>query len=231
VTQQADTTGATEGEGIFRLPVLAPETPIFAWLAAREEAAWPALAVLDLAHAPLQAPGLRALVQAMAERGVRVVGLAGLDPARLGDQPGQFPPLLPAPALASGAAAPAATTTPAALAPSAPAPAPESLVIEGNLRSGQSVRHLAGDVSVIGTVASGAEIVAGGSVHVYGALRGRASAGQGGGPAQIFCQHLAAELLAINGVLLLAEDMDPALLGRPARAARAGDALRLHPLV
>ena len=33
--------------------------------------------------------------------------------------------------------------------------------------------HLEGDVTIVGRVASGAEIVAGGSVHVYGALQGR----------------------------------------------------------
>ncbi len=71
-----------------------------------------------------------------------------------------------------------------------------------------------------GTVASGAEILAGGSVHVYGTLRGRASAGEGGGPAQIFCHRLEAEVLAINGIVLAADDMDPRFLGRAARAVR-----------
>ena len=37
--------------------------------------------------------------------------------------------------------------------------------------------HADGDVTIIGRVASGAEIVAGGSVHVYGALQGRVIAG------------------------------------------------------
>src|SRR6185437_16848976 len=62
----------------------------------------------------------------------------------------------------------------AAPAPAAPAPEPEApcpplpLYHEGNLRSGQQIVHLEGDVVVIGRVASGAEIVAGGSIHVYG---------------------------------------------------------------
>jgi septum site-determining protein MinC len=211
----------------FRLPVLAPETPVFPWLMRHDEAGWPALAVLDLARAPLQAPGLRALVQELATRGVRIAGLAGLEAAALGDQATQLPPILPAGA--GEAAIGAAPAVPAA-APVPPPPTPQSLVIEGNLRSGQAIRHMAGDVSVIGTVSSGAEIVAAGSIHVYGALRGRASAGAGGGPAQIFCQHLAAELLAINDVFLLADDMDPALIGTFIRAAREDDAIRLHRL-
>ncbi|WP_306723581.1 septum site-determining protein MinC, partial [Gulbenkiania mobilis] len=50
----------------------------------------------------------------------------------------------------------------------------QSLVINEPVRSGQSIMFPEGDVTVIGSVASGAEIIAGGSIHVYGALRGRA---------------------------------------------------------
>ena len=75
-----------------------------------------------------------------------------------------------------------------------------SLVIETPVRSGQSIFYPEGDVTVLGSVASGAEIVAGGSVHIYGALRGRALAGSTGNPkARIYCQKLDAELLAGDG--------------------------------
>ena len=60
--------------------------------------------------------------------------------------------------------------------------APEPLFVDGNLRSGQSIMHPDGDVTIVGRVASGAEIVAGGSVHVYGALQGRVIAGISGSP-------------------------------------------------
>src|SRR5262245_63453301 len=50
---------------------------------------------------------------------------------------------------------------------------PSSLLLESPIRSGQSVIFPYGDVTVLGSVASGAEVVAGGSIHVYGALRGR----------------------------------------------------------
>jgi septum site-determining protein MinC len=54
----------------------------------------------------------------------------------------------------------------------------------------------------VGSVASGAEIVAGGSIHVYGTLRGRAMAGiNGNGSARIYCHKMEAELLAIDGYL------------------------------
>src|SRR6476620_9020344 len=72
--------------------------------------------------------------------------------------------------------------------------------MEEPVRSGQSVIFPHGDVTVVGQVASGAEVVAGGSIHVYGALRGRALAGSMGNPrARIFCRKNEAELLAIDG--------------------------------
>ena len=78
-------------------------------------------------------------------------------------------------------------------------PKSNSLLLESPVRSGQSI-FSEGDVTVLGSVASGAEIVAGGSIHVYGALRGRAMAGSNGNAtSRIFCQKIEAELLAING--------------------------------
>ena len=80
-------------------------------------------------------------------------------------------------------------------------PKPASLLLESPVRSGQSI-FSEGDVTVLGSVGSGAEIVAGGSIHVYGALRGRAMAGfNGNAAARIFCQKIEAELLAIDGYL------------------------------
>jgi septum site-determining protein MinC len=88
-----------------------------------------------------------------------------------------------------------------------------------------------GDVTVIGSVASGAEVMAGGSVHVYGTLRGRAIAGLAGNSgARIFCQKLDAELLAIDGVYQTADDMDPSLRGRPIQAWLDGEQMKLTAL-
>ena len=87
------------------------------------------------------------------------------------------------------------------------------------MRSGQSVIFPAGDITVLGSIASGAEVVAGGSVHVYGALRGRAMAGcNGNRRARILCRKLEAELLAIDGYYRAADDIALALRGRPAQA-------------
>ncbi|WP_281061833.1 septum site-determining protein MinC, partial [Mesorhizobium sp. M2D.F.Ca.ET.148.01.1.1] len=64
-----------------------------------------------------------------------------------------------------------------------------TLMIKSPIRSGQSIFHAHGDVIVLGSVASGSEIVAAGSIHVYGTLRGRASAGVlGHSAARIFCR-------------------------------------------
>ena len=86
----------------------------------------------------------------------------------------------------------------------------------------------AGDVTVLGSVASGAEVVAGGSIHIYGALRGRAMAGSmGDGKARIFCRKNEAELMAIDGYYRTAEDTDAALRGRPVQARLEGKGLTI----
>jgi hypothetical protein len=80
-------------------------------------------------------------------------------------------------------------------------------------------------------VGSGAEIIAGGSIHVYGTLRGRAIAGAAGdGTARIFCQDLDAELLSIDGHYRVAENFDAALRGRPVQARLDGLRMTLSPL-
>ncbi|WP_306146387.1 MULTISPECIES: septum site-determining protein MinC [unclassified Roseibium] len=93
-----------------------------------------------------------------------------------------------------------------------------SIVITEHVRSGQSILHPDGDVTIVGSVSSGAEIIAGGSIHVYGALRGRALAGVSGRDgARIFCSKLDAELVSINGLYKVADDFDAALRNAPAQ--------------
>src|SRR5262249_60555011 len=102
------------------------------------------------------------------------MGIEGADPTWLGRG---LPPLLEGGRTASGIE----VLNPPAPAKAAigrgPTPHASSLLLDGPVRSGQTVAFPNGDVSVVGPVASGAEIVAGGSIHVYGALRGRAMAG------------------------------------------------------
>jgi Mrp family chromosome partitioning ATPase len=107
----------------------------------------------------------------------------------------------------------AAASQPAIVQPAPAAPKPSgTLLIETSVRSGQAIVHPEGDVTVIGSVSSGAEIVAGGSIHIYGTLRGRALAGMyGNGRARVFCRRLEAELVAIDGFYKVADELEPYL--------------------
>ena len=106
-----------------------------------------------------------------------------------------------------------------------------TLMIKSPIRSGQAIVHPHGDVIVLGSVASGSEIIAAGSIHVYGTLRGRASAGAlGNKGARIFCRRNEAELLAVDGWYVTAEEMEGVSRGKPVQAFLDGDALRVSPL-
>ncbi|OWY01596.1 hypothetical protein B6V76_13625 [Thioclava sp. IC9] len=85
-------------------------------------------------------------------------------------------------------------------------PVARNKIVRSPVRSGQMIVAEHGDLTVVGSVASGAELVAAGNIHVYGALRGRAMAGaHGDESARIFCRQLDAELLAIAGLYKTSE--------------------------
>lgn len=87
-------------------------------------------------------------------------------------------------------------------------PIPANKVITQPVRSGQTIFADRGDLVIIGSVSSGAEVIATGNVHIYGRLRGRALAGVNGDTsARIFCNALDAELLAIAGLYTTSENM------------------------
>jgi septum site-determining protein MinC len=118
----------------------------------------------------------------------------------------------------------------AAPPPKAPEP-PTSLLVETPVRSGQTIYNLNGDVVVLGSVGSGAEIVASGSIHIYGALRGRAVAGaNGNAKARIFCRKIEAELLAIAGYYRTIDDLEAGLRNRPVQAWLDGNAMLIAAL-
>jgi len=82
------------------------------------------------------------------------------------------------------------------------------LVINNPVRSGQQVYAKNADLVVLSSVSAGAELLADGSIHVYGILRGRALAGvKGDTSAQIFCQSLQAELVSVAGNYRLIEEL------------------------
>ncbi|WP_419421164.1 septum site-determining protein MinC [Legionella sp. D16C41] len=78
------------------------------------------------------------------------------------------------------------------------------------VRSGQQVVSKGGDLVITASVSHGAELLADGNIHVYGALRGRALAGISGDKnARIFCQSLEAELVSIAGFYRLSDAIQP----------------------
>ena len=104
-------------------------------------------------------------------------------------------------------------------------------IYRGTVRSGQQVTAPEGDLVVVGAVNAGAEVLAAGSVHVYGALRGRALAGiHGDVKAGIFCRELHAELLSVAGNYKRLEDIDPRLLGTTVQVQLFDDQLGIKPL-
>jgi septum site-determining protein MinC len=96
------------------------------------------------------------------------------------------------------------------------------------VRSGQRVYARHRDLVVTSVVGAGAEVMADGCVHIYGALRGRAAAGaRGEVSARIFCQEFSAELISIAGVFRVFETIPPELNGKPVQAWLDGDDLKL----
>lgn len=91
--------------------------------------------------------------------------------------------------------------------PPAPAAKPTK-IIQHTVRSGQQIYAQGCDLVVLGAVSNGAEVIADGSIHIYGTLRGRAIAGaQGNDNARIFTTKLEGELVSIAGNYLLSEHL------------------------
>lgn len=79
----------------------------------------------------------------------------------------------------------------------------------GNIRSGQQL-YFDGDLVIQGMVSAGAEVLATGDIHVYGALRGRVLAGiKGDDTAIVGCQQFDGELVAIAGHYRLFDSDNP----------------------
>ncbi len=176
--------------------------------------------VLDLSAVELSRSAIAHLVVSLEKKNIRILGIEGVDPSLLS-------PTMP-PVLSGGRVCEIAQA-----APEKPEVRPQvaSLLLDTPVRSGQSIVFPDGDITVLGSVGSGAELVAGGSIHVYGTLRGRAMAGVNGNPhARIFCQKIEAELLAIDGYYQTAEELDQALRNRPAQAWLDGGVMRITPL-
>jgi septum site-determining protein MinC len=226
---------AVRGRSVLAL-VVAPEPPLDAWLAALDEqlvqapdffAGRPVIVDLAATHATVADPApVLAALSALAVRNLKLIGIEGIDPALVAHTLwARLPTML------RGREAPREVKGGRANPPSA-----SSLIVDRPVRSGQSIVFEAGDVTVMGAIASGAEVVAGGSMHVEGPLRGRAIAGVTAGEhARIFCRRLEAELVAVAGFYRTADDWTAdascaALHGRPAQVRCEAGKLRLEPL-
>ncbi|MCL9783057.1 septum site-determining protein MinC [Vibrio sp. S4M6] len=82
-------------------------------------------------------------------------------------------------------------------------------VVRTPIRSGQQVYAKNADLVVLNHVSPGAEVIADGSIHIHGTLRGRAIAGASGSTdAKIICNDLQAELVSIAGNYWLSDQID-----------------------
>jgi septum site-determining protein MinC len=180
--------------------------------------------VLDLRDAAgfATADDLVAARDVLAHHTLRLVGVQNAQPAQI----------------EAGAAAGLASFAPNAAQPtrrSAPEPstAPQPAAASGRtmlvtqpVRSGTQIYARGGDLVVTAAVSPGAEIMADGNIHVYGALRGRALAGASGdGEARIFCSRFEAELVSIAGRYLVSEQLPAAERGFAVQIALVDDRL------
>ena len=172
--------------------------------------------VLDFAKAPGIATTykIRGLTKALRERNLLVLGVQNAGPV---DQPAlQAMGLIPI--VAAGRDAPGPNDGARRKRGIEKLLPPDNKIVTVPVRSGQTVVAERGDLTIVGSVASGAELVASGNIHVYGTLRGRAMAGAHcDAKARIFCQKLDAELVAVAGLYQTSETLAPEALGRCAQ--------------
>lgn len=221
----------------FMALIVAPEYPMADWFAALDQQMRGAAGffidrpiVANLA-ATLETGGPEAVhivLEGLEARDLRLIGVEGVAaPLLAGTRWERLPKTLHGRAQtleAWTALAPADT-------PAEPPPAAGSLLIDRPVRSGQSILFEDGDITIIGAVASGAEVIAGGSIHVYGPLRGRAIAGlRTGSAARIFCSRLEAELVGVDRLYRTAEHWGDALHGRAVQVMCDRGSLRLAAL-
>ncbi|MGF6158076.1 septum site-determining protein MinC [Ensifer sp. KUDG1] len=232
----------------FLALALTPELPLEDWLTRLDHLASRSAGfflrrpvVLDVDGLDIDRSQLRELVDQLGKRNVRIMGIEGARQSLLG---ADLPPAMTDGRPAADYEAKMAEQAEKTEAPEAEAEAEAgaetvitaepvaakatpSIVVTQPVRSGQSLFFPEGDVTIIGSVASGAEVVAGGSIHIYGALRGRAMAGTtGNASARIFCRKLEAELIAIDGFYKTADDMEQNLRGKAVQIWLDGEELK-----
>jgi septum site-determining protein MinC len=212
--------------------VFTPRAPIAEWLMdldatlERSKNFFAGHAVaLDLSAVKLSPNGVAHLIAKLEERNIRVLGMEGIESA---EAPPDLPPILRGARGAHDFELPEPEVAPATENPVRPSDKPASLLIEDPVRSGQSIAFIEGDVTVLGSVSSGAEVIAGGSIHIYGTLRGQAIAGvTGSRRARIFCHRFEAELLAIGSHYKTADEIEDSVRNGPVQAWLDGNSLKI----
>lgn len=107
----------------------------------------------------------------------------------------------------------------------------QSRVITRPVRSGQQIYAEGADLIVLAQISEGAEVLADGHIHVYGALRGRALAGvRGDETARIFCQYMEAELVSVAGNFLLRDSFSADVMKKTVQVYLEGESLCIERL-
>lgn len=185
--------------------------------------------ILDLSRLPAlpDAEQTRALLDAARSAGMLPVGLSYGTAENE-----QLAQMLNLPLFAKfriAAEPPAAPAQPQA--PAAAVAASTGLHHAKPVRSGQQVYARGRDLTVAAAVGSGAEVIADGSIHIYGRLSGRALAGaQGDTTARLYCHDFQAELVSIAGHYRVLEDVPANLRGQAVQAWLDGERLVLEKL-
>jgi len=116
---------------------------------------------------------------------------------------------------AAPVARPAEVAAPAVRKTSADLDTLPGIIQASPVRSGQQIYAEQRDLTVLSSVGSGAEVIADGSIHIYGPLRGRALAGANGyTKARIFCRSFHAQLVAVAGQYRTLDDIPAELHGK-----------------
>jgi septum site-determining protein MinC len=110
-----------------------------------------------------------------------------------------------------------------------PVPAEPARLVTKPVRSGQQVYARGGDLVVAASISEGAEVLADGHIHIYGALRGRALAGAAGNTkARIFCRRFEPDLVAIAGCYKVAEAIDEGVRSKAVQVRLDNDNLTIE---
>lgn len=194
---------------------------------------------------------LEDLLMRLRYAGIRPLGLIATEENRFAEAARALSlSLLPEPRAMRTSTREPELSAPAVTEPVAPVPAAEPLRVErpvapteaqavrsgtqryhGQVRSGQQMYAKDQDLIVTGAVGASSEVIADGSIHIYGRLMGKVIAGaQGDREARIYCLAFGAELVSIAGIFRVFESIPIDLAGKAVQISLDGDKLRFDPL-